>query len=264
MRKLLFLSLGSLSLLLLGCGDIAVQKPGPKQQGTAKQKTVANKKVGNSTESTSPQAFEKWRNSLRDADERRYLQVSGEIGRKATMFTEGSERLRDIVNEMFSDQGTAKGSAVSAITFFGKGNSGPETYAQRLEICRVRLHNLRKNLDDAKRECPDTPAVLGLYRASRELIDGIERLIDERYVPLSAQIYDEKLTAEEKLAAAEQVRRACYQEAAAWQRAREDARQAYRRDRIDQMNQIIWKKTLNPKYQPTITTIPPPAATKKS
>jgi hypothetical protein len=252
MRILILLSLCGASLALAGCGDIAPQQPVAKQKPTAKTKDV-NK--------PDPQAFAAWRNSLRD--ESRYLQVSSDFGIKETMVYEACERLRDLVNEMFSKQGSAPDSAYSSIHFQERIKSGPETYQARLEICRARLRNLRKNLDEQKRDCPDTPALLGLYCASREMIDGMERLIDERYAPLTEQIYDDKLTEEEKRAAVEPVRIACYQEADRLHRARLDARAAYRRDRIDQVNQLVWKKTVNPAYKPAITTIPPPAAAKK-
>lgn len=257
MRILILLGLGSLFLSVAGCDVI------PRPQPKGKQKSVAKSKDAKSATSKPAKSFDERRNALSDEQESRFIKVMGEIGRHETRFSEASERLRDIVNEMFSNQGTVKDSADSAIRAYETSKTGPEHYAGLLAQRKDRLHQLRKNLDDAKRECPDTPAVLELYRASRDLIDGMERLIDERFAPLNVQIYDDKLTSEEKHAAAKQVRLACYQEAEALHRARLAAKETYRRDRIDQMNEIYLKKTLNPSFRPTITTIPPPTAAKK-
>lgn len=256
MRILLLLCFACTSLALLGCDALVPDKSLAKKPA-AKQSTVKKSATNKPVKS-----FEERRNALTNAQESRFIKVNGEIGQFEWQFSEACERLRDIVNEMFSNVGTVKDSTNSAINAL-KINMEPEHYERRLELLRSRLRDLRKNLDDAKRGCPDTPSVLEYYRASRELIDGMERLIDERYVPFADTIYNDQLPEADKYAAAEQLRRECYQAADRLHRARLDAKAVYRRDHIAEMNEIKLKKTLDPSFRPTITTIPPPAAAKK-
>ena len=256
MRIFLFLCFCSSSLFLFGCDAAPAKKPVAK-------KTAVKKKA---KEEDDDRPKPKPRNTIADRVSNlnheqsiRYSSIGSDFDVKENLFVESSDALSDLANEFFGKEGALKEIADQAIEGDAQA-SGPKRYEELLEQRRERLRGLRKTLDDFKSAIPDTLTVMNLYRTSRELLDGAERLIDAHFAPLKDSLYDDKFTAEQKKTNVERARLACFQEADKWSQARQAAKEAYVQEGVNQKNEIVLKMVLKPSFQPPMTTIPPPAA----